>query len=146
MSEEKQDKRRGPWSPERKAKWAEMVKRTNDKPAGGGTANGGGDKPGAGDGWGGPPRGIQIARPLEGTIVERRAINAQRKIDKEVASEEMRQIIYELAHSAERQETRLSAAQAMLNRFEGLPTARIAGMSDEAPVGIQVEFVRVKGE
>jgi hypothetical protein len=47
-----------------------------------------------------------------------------RREDEEAAAQEMRQKILNLARTAQREETQLSAATAYLNRVEGQPIAR----------------------
>ena len=101
----------------------------------------------AGDGWGGEAKGAGSSVPvgpkpenmqIGAASKENREAKAYREMqDAEVAAE-MREKLLVLARGAEREETQLSAASALLNRIEGLPIARKA----DTPNGETVDEMR----
>src|SRR5690349_1991330 len=112
-----------------------MARRGNGfvyKPARGGPANG----PGQGDGWGGPARGAGNGnkRGVFSTESARAAVTKQHA-DREAGimskadirrqrTEALENLLYELAHTAERQETQVSAAVKLHAIYNGQPVAR----------------------
>lgn len=120
--------------------------------------------PARGGGWGGPPKGAGRGGPAKPftadsptrvtvPLAEARAANgdrpsayATRKERDEQRAETLRDHLYALATTAERQETQLSAAVAFLNRVEGLPVARqlIAGDPDGGAVQHAVVLIPCK--
>jgi hypothetical protein len=104
-----------------------------------------GNGPAKGAGWGGPAKGASTSRIKAGP--EGDAIRAMRwDPDKTVAREEriaaLKAKLEDLAFNAEREETQLSAAVALLNREEGLPVARqISATVDSAEKVLRIEIV-----
>ena len=96
---------------------------------------------GKGTGWGGPAKGA--GRGPETLIPaqppEKVAASEGRKAREAKLAEEMRDIVSTLARTATREETKLTAAIAMLNRIEGAPVQRninasvddVAALSDD---------------
>jgi len=92
--------------------------------------------PGMGTGWGGPAKGgggvvIDIRRP--GNKPTRAVLDAK-KARIEAAIQEAMDVIGTIMRTGEREETKLSAAKALLDRLEGQPVARNvnADMNDTA--------------
>ena len=86
--------------------------------------------PAGGEGWGGPAKGDRPRGPktdFNGSGpggIENVGFNARKRAEEAVRAEEMKTILYTLASSAEREETKVRAAEAYLNRTEGMPVAR----------------------
>jgi hypothetical protein len=86
-----------------------------------------GDHVSAGDGWGGPAKGPgTTAKPAPqfakgNTASVGHAPRPQSTVDRAQA---LKDHLFTLAQSAERQETQVQAAKAWLDRHEGLPLAR----------------------
>lgn len=93
-------------------------------PARGGPAKGAHPALGsAGDGWGGPARGESQTK---GRVAEFHAMSNDPDVKAKAAEriETLKDHLYGLATSAERQETQLAATVAYLNRVEGMPVQR----------------------
>ncbi len=100
--------------------------------------NGSGQGVGQGPGWGGPAKGAGVwsanpyttHTPTRRTIPGgkgdpgKRAARDAKRLTQCAKADELRALLSDLAFFAEREETRLSAAIALLNRLEGLPVAR----------------------
>ena len=112
---------------------------------------------GAGDGWGGSARGdAAIAGPealIPGQPEEKRLRSTMRERKAAEVAEEMKDILYDLAYNAERQETQLSAAGKLLDRIEGLSVQRVIGGTVQTveeiraanPVDASREYQRIIG-
>lgn len=112
-----------------------MARRGNGfvyKPARGGGANG----PGQGDGWGGPPRGAgqggarrifksENARAAREKQISDREAGIVSKADiRRQRTEELENLLYDLALRAEREETQIAAATKLHAIYNGQPVAR----------------------
>jgi hypothetical protein len=97
----------------------------------GGKANGAG----AGEGWGGPPKGASATRIVPGDPDGIQSMSNDPRIlaRGRIRLDHLRDKIYELALSAEREETQLAAANAYLNREEGTPVQRVVTASVTDP-------------
>jgi hypothetical protein len=87
---------------------------------------------GTGPGWGGDARGagrggqfsLQKSGEPNRFLTPRTEQQIAEREERKRRSEEMKKIIYDLAHNADREETRLNAARAYLDREEGMPVSR----------------------
>jgi hypothetical protein len=97
----------------------------------GGKANGAG----AGEGWGGPPKGASATRIVPGDPDGIQSMSNDPRIlaRGRIRLDHLRDKIYELALSAEREETQLAAANSYLNREEGTPVQRVVTASVTDP-------------
>jgi hypothetical protein len=139
-----------------------MARRGNGfvyKPARGGPANGSGQ----GDGWGGPPRGTgngnqrgifnsENARAAATKKITNQEAGVMSKADiRRQRTEELENLLYDLAHNAEREETKVSAAVKLHAIYNGQPVARnlnmqaddISQLSDDE---LRAELARAGGE
>lgn len=84
-----------------------------------------------GDGWGGPARGESRTK---GRVAEVQPMSNDAEIKRQAAEriQRLKDHIYTLATSAQREETQLAAAIAFLNREVGMPVARnlVANVGD----------------
>jgi hypothetical protein len=88
----------------------------------------GGNGPGKGDGWGGPAKGASTApRFKPGIISEAQALRHDPEVKASAAErvELLKEHLYRLATTAERQETQMAATVAYLNRELGTPKASV---------------------
>jgi hypothetical protein len=88
--------------------------------------NGAGHGPGKGQGWGGPAKGAASSRFVKG---EMHPMQGQDRAPPVAAAREerlalLRENLWNLAFTAERQETQLAATTAYLDREEGKPMQR----------------------
>jgi len=100
-----------------------------------GKGKGPGHGAGSGDGWGGSAKGASTSRIVPGDPDGIQAMSNDPRIlarGKERLSV-LRDKIYELALSAEREETQLAAANSYLNREEGTPVQRVVTASVTDP-------------
>lgn len=100
-----------------------------------GAAKGPGKGAGQGDGWGGPAKGASKSRILPGDPDGIQPMSNDPRIaarGKERLGV-LRDKIFELALTAEREETQLAAANAYLNREEGTPVQRVVTASVTDP-------------
>jgi hypothetical protein len=104
---------------------------------------------GNGAGWGGPAKGASTSRfgrgddklPMQG-----KAWTADVVREREARLAALKDKIFDLANTAEREETQLAAAVAYLNREEGLPVARqLTATTDEARL-LRVEIIDATGD
>jgi hypothetical protein len=128
------------------------------KPARGGGSNG----VGAGEGWGGPARGVGVAdenRPFDSDsgrkavarkIADREAGVVSKADIRRQRTEELEGLLYDLAFHAEREETKVSAATKLHAIYNGQPIARnvnfqaddISQLSDDE---LRAELARTGG-
>jgi hypothetical protein len=107
-----------------------------------------GNGAGKGEGWGGPAKGASTSRYVEG---ETQPMQGKSRTSEVVRSREerlaaLKDKIFDLASSAEREETQLAAAIAYLNREEGLPIARqLTATTDENRL-LRIEIVDATGD
>lgn len=99
------------------------------KPPSGIPASGIPSKPSsAGEGWGGRPTG-KPARPFQGGAIDRSpeavAERVKLAVEREERIAQLTDNLGDLALNAEREETRVSATVAALNRLEGMPKQKI---------------------
>jgi hypothetical protein len=82
---------------------------------------------GKGPGWGGPAKGASTSRIVPGDPDGIQPMSNDPRIlaRGRVRLDHLRDKIYELALSAEREETQLAAANSYLNREEGTPVQRV---------------------
>ncbi len=116
-----------------------------------------GNGPGKGAGWGGPAKG-------EGHIAPRHEFDGpgpgrghyskegEQRLERQARhAEEMKEILYGLAHEAGREETRMNASEKLLNRIEGLPVQRVLNadvdplsMMDDLALEREIESTRAR--
>lgn len=99
----------------------------------GGVGRGGPRGPGfsRGDGWGGPAKGPGHGGPAKGAGKGPAFwTDPAKAAAKEAVGEHLVAQLYRLAQSAERQETRIAAAEAVLDRIHGKPVAMSVEMVD----------------
>lgn len=87
----------------------------------------GGNGVGKGDGWGGPAKGASTApRFRKGVTSEAQAMRHDPEVKATAAErvETLKDHLYKLATTAQREETQLAATVAYINRVEGTPIAR----------------------
>jgi len=105
---------------------------------------------GKGEGWGGPPKGpgsgserhtFAGAGPGRGNYTKEGEARLERQTRH---AEEMKELLYELAHGGVREETRMNAAEKLLNRIEGLPVQRVLN-ADVDPLSM-LDDVALEGE
>jgi hypothetical protein len=89
----------------------------------------------AGDAWGGPAKGASTSRIVPGDPDGIQPMSNDPRIlaRGRVRLDHLRDKIYELALSAEREETQLAAANSYLNREEGTPVQRVVTASVTDP-------------
>lgn len=106
--------------------------------------NGEGFGAGRGTGWGGPARGESTSRirPGDPDGIQRMSNDPDIKARNAARNAELKEHLYTLAKTADRQETQLSAAVAWLDRDEGKPVARqiVAEVGDAAKV-LRIELI-----
>ena len=105
-----------------------------------------GNGAGKGAGWGGPAKGA--GKPPGSPEAGRppRDVAALKAASREARIEALKQKLADLAFNAQREETQLSAAVALLNREEGLPVARqISATVDSADKVLRIEIVDEPG-
>lgn len=105
------------------------------KPPSGIPASGIPSKPSsAGEGWGGRPTG-KPARPFQGGAIDRSpeavAERVKLAVEREERIAQLTDNLGDLALNAEREETRVSATVAALNRLEGMPKQRNENLNAE---------------
>lgn len=95
---------------------------------------------GRGDGWGGPARGAHISTPYGPFSADHQppppdpAERAERRrlaAEKQARIDQLIENLGDLALNAEREETRVSATVAALNRLDGLPVATNKNLNAE---------------
>jgi len=104
---------------------------------------------GKGDGWGGPAKGAGSTEPLDG--VRHLSKDEDLKADKKARAEALKDHLFKLATTAERQETQVSAATAWLDREEGKPIARtvtttVDDVGQLSDLELAAEIARLKRE
>ena len=96
-------------------------------------------RPANGAGWGGPAKGASTSKPFTGPdhpdhFPSMPAAARKAKLDDKAAAAERALVIYEsiMENEEEMASNRISAANALLNRIEGMPVARsITGTMDD---------------
>lgn len=100
--------------------------------------------PAKGSGWGGPAKGASASRILPGDPdgIQAMSNDARVKALRERRITALKDKLENLAFHAQREETQLAAAVALLNREEGLPVARqISATVDDAAKVLRIEIV-----
>lgn len=89
----------------------------------------------AGDSWGGPAKGASTSRILPGDpdAIQKLSNNPLVLAGREQRLRLLRDKIFTLALTAEREETQLAAANSYLNREEGTPVQRVVTASVTDP-------------
>lgn len=93
---------------------------------------------GKGDGWGGPATGNERVEPNRAAPFQpgNTMGTRPRSMDHSERLHELREHLYRLAKTAEREETQLSATIALMNRLEGMPIARNINFNSEDPASL----------
>jgi hypothetical protein len=113
---------------------------------------GAGKPGGAGKGWGGEAKGASASRfTSEPQPMQGKAWTADVVRDREARLALLKDHLFNLATSADRQETQLSAAVAYLNREEGMPIARsvtttVDDVSQLSDLDLATEIARLDRE
>ena len=116
-----------------------------------------GKRIGKGAGWGGPAKGPGSDAPrheFEGPGPGRGnySKDGEARLERQARhAEEMKEILYGLAHDASREETRMNASEKLLNRIEGLPVQRVLNadvdplsMMDDLALQNEIEATRAR--
>ena len=95
--------------------------------------------PSRGDGWGGPARGAGSTAPMHPPFEPGNDVAAGfHDMSGEQVAARLKEELFDIATKAKREDTRVTASVALLNRIEGMPVARNLNINSEAGASVQI--------